>query len=166
MFLTKNYNYFPFAFQSSHLSPPPKRHYPCAHCIWFQFMSMKSNHWLFVDYEETISMYKRIEKWQAQLFHPLSINLMHTREKIFKVIKLLLVVLYLFYIFIVYSYSLVNISCLTISSSTLPYMLYSAQSYGYLFDACRWLDVTCAFSVQTNSLAVEWSLKYIRYYSY
>ena len=127
MFLTKNYNYFPFAFQSSHLSPPPNRHHPCAHCIWFQFMSMKSNHWLFVDYEETISMYKRIEKWQAQLFHPLSINLMHTREKIFKVIKLLLVVLYLFYIFIVYSYSLVNISCLTISSSTLPYILYLAQ---------------------------------------
>ena len=127
MFLTKNYNYFPFAFQSSHLSPPPDRHDPCAHKMDFQFMSMKSNPWLFVHYQEAISIYKRIEKLQTELFHPLSINLMHTREKILKVIKLLLLVLYLFYIFILYSYSLVNISCLTISSSTLPYILYLAQ---------------------------------------
>ncbi|KAH1255896.1 Histone-lysine N-methyltransferase ASHR1 [Glycine max] len=36
------------------------------------------------DYQEAISIYKRIEKLQTELFHPLSINLMHTREKILK----------------------------------------------------------------------------------
>ncbi|RZC18310.1 histone-lysine N-methyltransferase ASHR1 isoform X1 [Glycine soja] len=36
------------------------------------------------NYQEAISIYKRIEKLQTELFHPLSINLMHTREKILK----------------------------------------------------------------------------------
>ncbi|CAJ1974182.1 unnamed protein product [Sphenostylis stenocarpa] len=36
------------------------------------------------NYKEVISIYKRIEKLQAKLYHPFSINLMKTREKILK----------------------------------------------------------------------------------
>ncbi|RDY10442.1 Histone-lysine N-methyltransferase ASHR1, partial [Mucuna pruriens] len=36
------------------------------------------------NYQESISIYKRIEKLQRELYHPFSINLMQTREKILK----------------------------------------------------------------------------------
>ncbi|TKY74311.1 Histone-lysine N-methyltransferase ASHR1 [Spatholobus suberectus] len=36
------------------------------------------------NYQEAISIYKKVEKLQTELYHPLSINLMQTREKILK----------------------------------------------------------------------------------
>jgi len=46
---------------------------------------MNCNPRLYVGYQEVISIYKKIEKLHTKLYHPFSVSLMQTREKILKV---------------------------------------------------------------------------------